>query len=129
MNKKLVITLVAVVAVIAILLGVYFATRPDPQTGKKDFTIIVVHADGSSKEFQYKSDEEYLGRALVDVGLVEDNQGPYGLYIHEVDGERAVWEENGAWWSVYIGEELATTGADEVVLTDGGVYKLVYSVA
>ena len=129
MNKKIVIALIAVVAVIAILLGVFFATRPDTVAGKKDFTVIVVHSDGTSKEFKYKSNQEYLGRALVEVGLVEDNQGPYGLYIEEVDGERAVWEENGAWWGIYIGEESAVTGADEIVLTDGGVYKLVFSVA
>lgn len=128
-NKKLVIAVIAVVAVIAILLGVYFATRPDPQAGTKAFTVVVVHGDGTSKEFQYKSSQEYLGRALVEVGLVEDNQGQYGLYIQEVDGERAVWEENQAWWGIYIGEESATTGADEIVLTDGGIYKLVFSKA
>lgn len=128
-NKKLIIALIAIVAVIAILLGVYFATRPDPQAGMKDFTVIVVHSDGTSKEFQYSSSQDYLGRALVEVGLVEDNQDQYGLYIHEVDGERAVWEENQAWWGIYIGEESAVTGADAIVLTDGGVYKLVFSVA
>jgi hypothetical protein len=128
-NKKLIITLVAVVAVIAILLGVYFATRPETQAGKKEFTVVVIHSDNTTREFTYKSDQEYLGRALVEVGLVEDNQGPYGLYIEEVDGERAVWEENQAWWGIYIGEESAVTGADEIPLTDGGVYKLVFSVA
>lgn len=127
-NKKMIIALIAVVAVIAVLLGVYLVTRPDAQAGKKEFTVIVVHSDGASKEFHYKSSQEYLGRALVEVGLVEDNQSAYGLYIQEVDGERAVWEENGAWWNIYIGEEAAVTGADEIVLTDGGVYKLVFSV-
>ena len=127
--NKTVITVLALVLAVAALLAVYFATRPDPEAGMKDFTVIVVHSDGTSKEFQYQSDEEYLGRALVQVGLVEDNQDQYGLYIQEVDGERAVWEENQAWWGIYIGEESAVTGADEIVLTDGGVYKLVFSVA
>ena len=129
MDKKKLGILIAAVLLVAVLVGVYFATRPETQAGRKEFTVVVVHSDNTTKEFTYKSDQEYLGRALVEVGLVEDNQGPYGLYIEEVDGERAVWEENQAWWGIYIGEESAVTGADEIPLTDGGVYKLVFSVA
>ncbi len=127
-NKKLVIALVALVAVVGILLGVWFATRPDPEEGMKSFTVTVVHGDGTSKDFSYKSDEEYLGPVLLEEGLATGEMGQYGLYIHVVDGEQAVWEVNGAFWNLYIGDELAVTGADQVILTDGGVYKLVYTV-
>ena len=126
-NKKLIIALAALIAVIGIAFGLYAATRPETAAGEKDFTVVVIHSDGTETEFPLQSGEEYLGRALVSEGLVEDNQGTYGLYIQEVDGERAVWEENGAYWSIYVGEEPATTGADEIVLTDGGIYKLVYT--
>ena len=61
-------------------------------------------------------------------GLVEGVEGPYGLEIQSVDGEKASWEENQSYWALFIGEEYATTGADGVVLTDGGVYKLVYTI-
>lgn len=128
-NKKLLIALIALVAVAAILLGAWFFTRPDAEEGMKSFTVTVVHADGTSKEFSYKSDAEYLGPVLLEEGLVEGEMGQYGLYIQSVDGEEAVWEAGaatGAFWSVYVGEEQAVTGADQVVLTDGGVYKLVY---
>ncbi len=127
-NKKLVIAIIAVVAVIAVLLGIYFATRPQTNAGGKEITVTVVHADGSSVDFTHATDQEYLGRAIVEMGLVEDNQGPYGLYIEEVDGERAVWEENGAYWCVMVGDEYAVTGADEIVIEDGGVYSLVYTI-
>lgn len=130
-NKKLVIALIALVAVVGILLGVWFATRPDPEEGMKAFTVTVVHADGTSKDFEYKSDAEYLGPVLLDEGLVEGEMGDYGLFIESVDGEEAVWEAgaaSGAYWSIYVGEEPAVTGADQIVLTDGGIYKLVYTV-
>ena len=126
-NKKLVIAIAAVVVVIAVLLGVYFATRPETNAGDKNITVTVVHADGTAVEFEHSTDQEYLGRAMVEMGLVEDIQGPYGLFIEEVDGEKAVWEENGAYWSILIGEEYAVTGADEIVLEDGGEYSLVYT--
>ena len=126
-NKKLVIAVIAIVAVIAVLAGVYFATRPEAQQGDKNITVIVVHSDGSEKEFPHSTDQEFLGRAIVEMGLVEDNQDQYGLFILEVDGEVASWEENQAYWSVYEGDEPAVTGADQIPIADGGVYKLVYT--
>ena len=126
-NKKLIIAVIAIVAVIAIFAGVYFATRPEAQAGDKNITVTVVHADGSTKDFPHSTDQEYLGRAIVEMGLVEDNQDQYGLFILEVDGEVASWEENQAYWSVYVGDEPAVTGADQIPIEDGGVYKLVYT--
>ena len=127
MNKKFVIAIVALVAVVGILLGVWYATRPDTQEGLKSFTVTVVHGDGTTKTFDLKSDAEYLGPVLLEEGIVEGEMGDYGLYIHSVDGEEAVWETDNAYWSIYEGDTPAVTGADAVVLTDGGVYKLVYT--
>lgn len=127
-NKKLIIAIVALVAVVGILLGVWFATRPDPEEGLKSFTVTVVHSDGSTRDFNLKSDAEYLGPVLLDEKIVEGEMGDYGLYIQSVDGEEAVWENDNAYWSIYEGDTPAVTGADAIVLTDGGVYKLVYTV-
>lgn len=125
-NKKL-IAVLALVVVVALMVGVYVMTRPEAVAGGKSITVTVVHGDGTSKDFTYNTDAEYLGQVIVDEGLVEGNDGPYGLEIHTVDGEKASWEENKSYWALYIGEEYATTGADGVVVTDGGVYKLEYT--
>ena len=127
-NKKLIVIAVALVAVVAVLLGVFFATRPDTQEGMKEFTVTVVHADGTEKDFPCKSTEEYLGKVLVAEGIVEDNQSEYGLYILVADGELASWEADGAYWSVYVGEEPATMGADQIPVMEGGQYSLVYTI-
>ena len=127
-NKKIVIAVVAMVAVIALLAGLYVATRPEPVAGGKDITVIVVHGDGSEKTFAYTTDAEYLGEVIVAEGLVNGEEGPYGLYFDTVDGETASWEADQSYWGLFIGEEYATTGADGIVLTDGGVYRLVYTI-
>ena len=127
-NKKLVIAVIAFVAVIAVLAGVYFATRQDPTQGKKAYTGTVVHTDGSENFFEGYSDAEYLGTVLLESGAVEDNQDQYGLYILVADGEEASWEKDQAYWSVYVGDEPAVTGADQIVLEDGGIYSVVYTV-
>lgn len=126
-NKKMIIAAVALVAVIGILLGVYFATRPETVEGAKGYTVIVVHANGNEKTFNYRTDREYLADALLDEKLVQGDMTQYGLTIHTVDGELASWEQDQAYWSIYIGDEYALTGASEIPVTDGGVYKLIYT--
>ena len=127
-NKKLIIALVALVAVVGILLGVWFATRPDPEEGLKSFTVTVVHANGNAREFTYHTDEEFLGAVLSEEGLINGVDGPYGLMFDTVDGEKAVWEENSAYWALYVGEEYATLGIDSTPVNDGDTFKLVYTI-
>lgn len=127
-NKKLIIASVILVAVVALMAGLFFATRPETVAGGKNITITVVHGDGSQKVFEYATDAEYLGDVLVAENLVNGEMGQYGLYFDTVDGEQAVWETDQAYWSILIGEEYATLGADGIALTDGGAYSLVYTI-
>lgn len=125
-KKKLFLSVTALVLVVGLLLGLYFATRPQTQEGTKTFTVTVVHKDGTSKDFTYTSDEEFVGTVLQAEGLIEGEMGQYGLYIKKVDGEKAVYEEDNAYWGFYIGDEYAQTGIDQTPIEDGKVYKLVY---
>ena len=59
--------------------------------------------------------------------LVEGEESSYGLYIKKVNGILADYDANGAYWSVYEGENMAMTGVDGIELKNGGVYKLVYT--
>ena len=93
------------------------------------FTVIVVHADGSEKTFTYETDEEVVGPVLTDAGLLEGNAGPYGLEITVVDGEKAVYAEDNAYWAVYEGEEYALQGIDTTPVKENQIYKLVWTKA
>lgn len=50
-QTKIIIGVVALIAVITVLLGIYAATRPDTTAGAKELTIVVVHGDESQKTF------------------------------------------------------------------------------
>ena len=128
-NKKLAAACIAVVALVAVFVGVYVSTRPQTQQGDKTIVVEVVHSDESSKEFTYSTDFEYLGEVLEAEELVVFGEGPYGMFITTVDGERAVYEEDGAYWALYEGEEYAAQGADQTVIEDGDQFALVYTVA
>lgn len=126
-NKKLVIAAIAVVAVIGLMLGVWFATRPETAEGSKAYAVTVVHKDGTVKEFSYRTDAEFLDDALLAEGLIAGDEGPYGLTVITVDGEAAVWDTDNAYWAIWIGEEMAMTGISEIPIYDGSSFKLEYT--
>lgn len=119
----------AVFCALAVLLFVVWnQNRPAAVEGDKAVTVEVVHGDGTEKTFQYQTDEEYLGPLLEAEGLISGTESQYGLFVDTVDGETASYETNGSWWKLSCDGEDAQTGADGVVLTDGGVYTWTYTV-
>jgi len=127
-NKKLIVITAALIACVAVMLGVFLMTRPDTVAGSKTITVTVVHKDGSEKVFTCKTDAEYLGTVLVDENIVEASYGEFGLYFDTADGETADWNVDGGWWQVFVGEESAMTGADQIPIADGDTFKLVYTI-
>ncbi len=132
-TKKVVIIAAAVFLLLGLaagMAGIYWMTRPEPQDpageAEKAFTLTVVHSDGTTRVFTLKTDEVYLGDALVAEGVivVSDSAGKYDT----VDGETASWSENQSYWAFYVGEAYATQGMDTTPVNDGDVFKLVYTV-
>lgn len=125
-NKKL-LGLGALILAVILLLGVFFLTRPDTTEGGKSITVTVVHKDESEKVFELSTDQEYLGPALVEGRVVEDNQSEYGLYILTADGE-TVDEAAQEWWCLTQNGESLTVGADQQPIADGESYELVFTI-
>lgn len=126
-NKKLILAAIVLVAVIALMAGIFLANKPQAQEGSKQVTITIIHKDGTEKNLQYATDLEFLSELLLEQELVTGYASEeYGFTIEGVDGVTADWSKDGAYWALYEGEEYATTSAASIVLTDGGVYKLVY---
>lgn len=126
-NRKIILGAVALLVAAALLLGVYFVTRPETVPGAKTFTVTVVHRDETAKTFTYHTDQEYLGKALLDEGLIQGEDGPYGLYVTTVDGETADYDVDGGYWALYQEEEYAMQSIDQTPVADGGAFSLVYT--
>lgn len=126
-QKKTIIAVIAVVILAGAMAAVYFFTRPKTTSAPKSFRVEIVHGDGSSKVINCNADDEYLGEALQFLGLIEGENNQFGLYITAVDGEKAVYEENGAYWALYVDGEYAQQGIDLTPITDGGNYSLKYT--
>jgi len=129
MNKKTLGIIIAMVLLVAVLAGVYFATRPQATEGQKTFTLVITHKDGSTKEQTFTTDASHLGPFLEEKKLIKGEEGPYGIFIKEVEGEKAVYEEDNAYWAFYVGDAYASLGIDKTPIEDGKTYKLVYTPA
>ena len=125
-NKKTLFAVAALAVVAALMLGLWYFTRPETQVGDKTVVVEVVHADGNSREFTCQTDEEYLGPLLLEEKLAEGEQGAYGLFITTVDGETAQ-DSLRQWWCITKEGERVDTGADTTPIADGDRFELTMS--
>ena len=128
-KKGIIIAVIALVVVAGVFCGIYFFLLPKTSQGSKTYTLTVVHADKSAKDFTYHTDEEYLGAALKNEKIISGTESAYGLMVEVVDGEQAIWDKDGAYWAFYIGDEYANTGVDATPVNNGDRFKLEYTLA
>ena len=97
-------------------------------SGSKTITVTVKDNEGKSVVFTIKTDAKTVGDALLENKVIAGDAGQYGMYIKVVNGLRADYDKDQAYWAFTINGEMAMTGVDLTDLTDGGVYELVYTV-
>ena len=130
-KKKLepILGVVAFCVLAVVMVVVWQSSRPEAEAGGKSIIVTVTHKNGSEKEFTYQTDKEYLGELLVEEGLISGSDGPYGVFVDTVDGETAIFEEDGGWWQLFCNGASAQAGADAVVIEDGGSYHWAYTIS
>ena len=94
-------------------------------TGAITFDFTVEDLDGTKTVFKIHTDETTVGAALLGVDLLKGEDGPYGLYVHEVNGIRAVYEEDGSYWAFYVNGEYGMTGVDMTDIEPDTAYAMV----
>lgn len=126
--RKMIAFLLAMLLVVSLAACASPAKTDDgTATAEKSFTVTVVHGDGGTKDFTYKTNAEKLGHYLEEQGLILSEGADDGMF-HTVDGEKADWNVNQSYWALYLGEEYAMTGIYDTPITEGAVYKLVYTI-
>lgn len=129
-NKKIwgVGLLVVLIAAFALIYGAF---SEKPVEGSKAITIEVINQAGESKEYEVKTDAEFLMEAVEETKDLEvlGEEGPYGMMIESVNGETAIYEENGAYWSIMVNGEYGMNGIDSQPVEDGDEFQLVYTLA
>lgn len=90
--------------------------------GSKTFTVEVTDAEGKTVRFTVNTDQETVGAALQELGVVAGEQSSYGLYIKSVNGITADYDKDGTYWAFSVNGELSQKGVDQTYVKNGDIY-------
>ena len=124
-NKKIWIAAIALVAVVAIMAGIWFVTRPSAQEGSKTITVTISHKDGTDKTYSWQTNAETLADAMNEKGLLGENVD--GMYL-TVDGETTDYSVDQSWWCLNVNGTMAMEGANTIIINDGDDFHWVYTI-
>ena len=101
----------------------------EDQTFGEGATTVVVQVEAQDKTvtFTIKTDKETVGAALMEHGLIDGEEGPYGLYVKAVNGMKADYDTDQRYWAFYVNGEISMTGVDVTEITDGASYQMISS--
>lgn len=114
---------------IAALAAVYVTFGEKAVSGSKAITITVVNSAAEETAYTLKTDALYLRQAMDECeGLTyTGSDGPYGIMIDSVNGERAVYNENGAYWGFSVNGQYCSYGIDEQPVENGDAFVIAYT--
>lgn len=125
MNKKFVFAVIALVAVIAVMVGVWVATRPEAEDGGKTITVTISHKDGTDKTYTWQTNAKTLAEAMNEKGLLGENVD--GMY-YTIDGETTDYSVDQSWWCLNVNGEMAMEGANTILINNGDDFHWVYTI-
>ena len=122
MSKKASIILLAVLLLlVSAFAAVHFVLMPEPVTGEKAIVFQVTGHEGT-KNFDFRTNAQTLADALLEQKLIDAEEGPYGLWVTAIFGEKADSAANEYWMFYKDGVELAT-GVSETYIANGEHYE------
>lgn len=136
--KKQITSVVSILLALLCLLSLASCAKTDPWesaqytedtelgSGSKSL-LLEVKVNEHTVKFTVKTDEATVGAALLANGLIEGEDGAYGLYIKKVNGITADFDVDQSYWAFYENGEYAMSGVDQTEIKEGVTYQLVYT--
>ena len=90
--------------------------------GQRVFDFEVTDFDGKVTAFEIHTDKELVGDALEELGLLDGEDGPFGLYVKTVNGITADYDKDGKYWAFYVDGAYASQGVDSTKIEEGKAY-------
>lgn len=92
--------------------------------GEMQFALTITDGDGAQTHITVNTDAATVGEALETLGLIQGEEGAYGLYVETVNGITADYDADKTYWAFYINGEYAMTGVDATEIVTGDSYEL-----
>lgn len=136
--KKAMSLILCIVLAAALALNFSACGKQEPETaavtltdgatlgkGAVSFPFTVVDPDGKEITVTVNTDKATVGEALLELGVVEGEDGEWGLYVTTVNGTALDYDKDGMYWAFYINGEYAMTGVDSTNVEAGTAYSFV----
>ncbi len=129
MKNKKVLAVVSVAVLIVAMAVAYCVFGEKATQGEKQITIEVIAEDMTSSIYEVDTDAEYFLDAMKEAeGLTfEGEEGAYGMTISTVNGVRADYTLDGAYWAFYVNSEYCNYGVSQQPIVNGDAFKIVYT--
>ena len=92
--------------------------------GEKQFTFKVTDLNGKTSVFEINTDKATVGEALMELDLIQGEDGPYGLYVKTVNGTTVDYDKDGKYWAFYVNDEYAVKGIELTEIEADTTYEL-----
>ena len=130
-NKKIITVVVGLLVAALAMFGVWRTFAPKAAGGEKQVVVHVIDDAGADTSYAEKTDAEYLSEVMDELAekfdfSYEGATSEYGLFIDTINGVKADYDKDGAYWAIYVNDEYGQYGADSQPVADGDVYKFVY---
>lgn len=128
-DKKLIIGIAVLAALIVVFAAVFLLLRPKTAQGAKSITIEVVDNNANSTIYDVNTDAEYLRQAMEEAEGLEfsGSESEYGMMVETVNGVTADWNVDQSYWGFYVNGDYCNYGIDTQPVTDGDAFQIVYS--
>lgn len=135
LSLLLCVVLIAVIALFATGCGAEKPETPPVSTdavettpvkmgqGEKQFTFKVTDPEGTVSVFEINTDKTTVGEALIELDLIQGEDGPYGLYVKTVNGTTVDYDKDGKYWAFYVNGEYASAGVELTEIKADTVYE------
>lgn len=131
MKGKKILAVALVAVLVAAMAFVYVTYSEKAVDGMKHVSIEVIMDDNTSTVYEVDTEGEYLLDAMLEADELafEGEDGIYGLSISVINGIRADYTLDGAYWAFYVNDEYCNYGVSEQPIEDGDNFSIIYTPA
>lgn len=90
--------------------------------GETNFVFTVVDVEGNETFFDVYTNKTTVGGALIELELIQGEEGDYGLYVKTVNGITLDYDKDGKYWAFYENGAYSQTGVDATEIIAGTSY-------
>ncbi len=131
-NKIRILSIALLAVVVVVFIAIYFFNHPKINSTPKNITIEVTDGNGKTAQYRLSTEAAYLDEAMDELSAngsgfsYSGSDSKFGVMIEEINGERAVYEKDDAYWSLYVNGEYAQYATSSQPVVDGNVYTWKY---